>query len=709
MRSHLLSALAAALALAATGRAADPPKPQFVTKTFAVADLVTPIPDFAWPAPGAKPGPADRWKKPTVTESAAQLARLVAATVRPGSWEKAGGPGTIAFTEPGFALTVTNTPEAVAEVATLLEGMRRVQDVSVICEVRVVKAPTGFCARAGLKTTGDAILTDRQFRAVIETAQGYRDASVMQFPKLTTFDGQVATVRAGEQMHVASEVKATRMKGAVMFLPSHAPVEIGDSLILCGRISADEKSVTLRTHLTRTTQTGPTESLPVTARITPVFEGGSRGMPVPVTQILQVPQLKTVSVEKTAVVPDGGTIVLGSWKEPAGDSMTTRPVMSDVPYLNQLFKTTGPAADYEVVALATVRVLRDTGEAAPPQDPVALPVAPMPRAVSRDGEVRGVSATEPAPAAGESPRLVATCPRVVPPTPQTTSRSVLLPEMEVALAEAHLALALADPPPPNREDLLEMARARFQRAIAKDPRNEAALRGLDQLALIVNDNSRPAVARVAVPAATLPAPAVVPAGVREMRIPANLSAGSAGAASAASVVVKMTIAKVPAGFVKDAGLADEKAGDFEDKWVLADLETRLLTAALRRDKKSELWVQPTTCLSDRQAGSVFVGLENQLSIATTTLTPGVTADGKKVVLKVETEVSDESGKRSLDIRTVVEKVPFGSTLVVRGAAFKMSGVGAAEILILMTVDHPPVPPGGVTSPPPPMTSVQFRR
>jgi hypothetical protein len=94
------------------------------------------------------------------------------------------------------------------------------------------------------------------------------------------------------------------------------------------------------------------ELVPVTTQITPVFEGGSQGQPIPFTQFLQVPDVRTEKAEKTAVVPAGGTLVLGGWKE-------TEPVASPAKGKG-LFKRENreKPAEYEVVALVTVRVLR---------------------------------------------------------------------------------------------------------------------------------------------------------------------------------------------------------------------------------------------------------------------------------------------------------------------------------------------------------------
>lgn len=57
----------------------------------------------------------------------------------------------------------------------------------------------------------------------------------------------------------------------------------------------------------------------------------------------------------------------------------------------------------------------------------------------------------------------------------------LLPETEASLAETSLAAAFGEPPPNNRDELIDMARVRYQRALKTDPKNKAALLGMARL------------------------------------------------------------------------------------------------------------------------------------------------------------------------------------------------------------------------------------
>jgi predicted Zn-dependent protease len=66
------------------------------------------------------------------------------------------------------------------------------------------------------------------------------------------------------------------------------------------------------------------------------------------------------------------------------------------------------------------------------------------------------------------------------------------PEAEVAMADVHLSVALADPPPPNRDEQLDMARARYQRALKQQPKNKDALLGMARMYAKLGDKDRAA-------------------------------------------------------------------------------------------------------------------------------------------------------------------------------------------------------------------------
>ncbi len=382
MRVRLFGVLAIAVLplFAAPMPAAEPtpPKP-LVTKVFSVAELVIPIPDFALPAQE----PARN--APTLADNAEKLVKMVTSLVRPSSWDIRGGAGKAEFFDIGCTLVVTNTAEVVEEVAKLLESLSQLQDTSIVTEVRVLKMPAWACEKLGLKTR-DVALTEQELAGLLEVVQQCSSASVMQAPKVTTFDGQTATIRSGERKFFVTGIEAMKVKGDTVFVPQNKPVDLGDTLTMCARVSADGKFVNLRANYTRTRLVSEkVELVPVVTQVTPIFEGGSQGTPIPFTQYLQTPELKTNKAEKTAVVPISGTVVLGSWTEP-GES-PFGPPKGYHPYVYRLFKNPSVSPMCDVVVLATVRVIHSEAPAAE--------VAPMPRqVVASVHQLRNVAAAD---------------------------------------------------------------------------------------------------------------------------------------------------------------------------------------------------------------------------------------------------------------------------------------------------------------------------
>jgi len=130
-------------------------------------------------------------------------------------------------------------------------------------------------------------------------------------------------------------------------------------------VSADRRFVRMNLAPTLTALTSATVPLfPVTAFITPVFEGGSQGVPIPFTQFFQQPSVSTISVQTTVAVPDGGTVVLGGLKTLAeGRNEFGPPVLSQIPYLNRLFRNQGIGRETRhIMIMVTPRIIIQSEE-----------------------------------------------------------------------------------------------------------------------------------------------------------------------------------------------------------------------------------------------------------------------------------------------------------------------------------------------------------
>ncbi|MDB5307110.1 MAG: hypothetical protein JWO38_1312, partial [Gemmataceae bacterium] len=499
-------------------------KGRLVTKVFSVADLVTPIPNFALPEyanfdrmllrdarsspnaiikglndnpspyvprgglnggapagtmPGLTPGIAGDMKfggggtlqpsplapsstlAPDRNTKHEQLIKLVTGMVRPYSWDGMGGPGRVEYFDLGSALVVNQTADVIREIADLLEALRRLQDLAVAIEVRIISLSESWFERMGVDfsmnisthntkfepnltsgafrpepfinslqgfkgitagltpagagvngntpvftpdlavpihstsfnyaipgfggypnnpgadggvSLGLAFLNDIQVYLFMEAAQGDRRVNVMQAPKLTLFNGQTATISVNELQFFVTDVQVFSVNGQIVFIPQNTPLpgpgspQQGGGQISIGLqavVSADRRFVRINIPVTLAAQSGASVPLfPVTTFITPVFEGGSQGVPIPFTQFLQQPSFTSLNIQTTVVCPDGGTVLLGGLKKLSeGRNEFGPPFLSKVPYLNRLFKNVGIGRETQhIMIMITPRIIINSEE-----------------------------------------------------------------------------------------------------------------------------------------------------------------------------------------------------------------------------------------------------------------------------------------------------------------------------------------------------------
>ncbi len=229
-------------------------------------------------------------------------------------------------------------------------------------------------------SVGLAFLNDIQVYMFMEAAQGDRRINVMQAPKVTLFNGQTSTVFVSDVAFFTIGLQAFQAGTQFVYIPTNIPVPIGSSppppgattsgqtgvsVTVQAIVSSDRRFVRMNLAPTLTALTSATVPLfPVTAFITPVFEGGSQGVPIPFTQFFQQPSISEISVQTTVAVPDGGTVVLGGLKTLAeGRNEFGPPVLSQIPYLNRLFKNVGVGRETRhIMIMVTPRIIIQSEE-----------------------------------------------------------------------------------------------------------------------------------------------------------------------------------------------------------------------------------------------------------------------------------------------------------------------------------------------------------
>jgi type II secretory pathway component GspD/PulD (secretin)/tetratricopeptide (TPR) repeat protein len=391
---------------------------------------------------------------PTKQTMQDMLIKLITNTVKPQTWAEVGGSGTIDYMPIGMALVINQTPDVQEQVADLLEALRRLQDLQVAVEIRIITLAETFFERIGLdfslnvlpnKNTqkyepelvtgnyaptgninafrpsnflagvrpggiigpsggntgsltsdlsipirqssfqyaippfafpnnpgfdgglsmGLAFLSDIQVYMFMEAAQGDQRTNVMSAPKLTLFNGQTSTINVNDQQFFVTNVNVVGFGGQIVFVPVNNPVPLGVSLAIQAVISADRRFVRLNLSPTLSNLASATVPLfPVTTFITPVFEGGAQGQPIPFTQFIQQPNVATVQIQTTVSIPDGGTVILGGLKTLSeGRNEFGPPVLSKLPYVNRLFKNVGYGREAEsLLLMVTPRIIINSEE-----------------------------------------------------------------------------------------------------------------------------------------------------------------------------------------------------------------------------------------------------------------------------------------------------------------------------------------------------------
>ena len=286
---------------------AAPAKPK--TRVFEVADLIlAPV-----PIPGAT---ADK------AAHSHALVKLIIGMVKPDSWERHGGAGKIEFIAASESVCATNSPEVLAEVAKLLEGLRRLHDQQVTVEMRLITVPAGFGAKAGWPGTvaKEKFCTPDELKKALEAVTADKSAVVHTRPTLTMFDGQKGYFRFGQVRAVVVPGGKTALKANdAIEVVGYQTLESGFQLECMPTISVDGKSIQLN------------------------MKSG----------------VNALTCESTLLLPAGHSAIGFVGKEQIEIRTESRvPVLSKVPYLNRLFTSTGIGiGEQEIYQIVTARII----------------------------------------------------------------------------------------------------------------------------------------------------------------------------------------------------------------------------------------------------------------------------------------------------------------------------------------------------------------
>jgi general secretion pathway protein D len=192
---------------------------------------------------------------------------------------------------------------------------------------------------------------------------------VLQAPKVTLFNGQIATVNDSTQRPFVTSVIPVVGDFAAAQQPVVCVLSEGTSLTVQAVVSNDRRFVRL-TLVPFFSRIGEVREFTFTQKVKrreasfadlpglPDFIGEAEEIETEGTTVQQ-PSYSTTSVTTTVSVPDGGTVLLGGIKRLSeGRNERGVPMLNKIPYVNRLFRNVGIGRESQsLMMMVTPRII----------------------------------------------------------------------------------------------------------------------------------------------------------------------------------------------------------------------------------------------------------------------------------------------------------------------------------------------------------------
>ena len=347
------------------------------------------------------------------------LIELITSTISPDSWDEVGGNGAIKEFGTNLSLVISQTQEIHDQIADLLDQLRRLQDLQVTIEMRFITLSDNFFERIGVDDAGPsmvvglapdgqptsdldlsftqdffqssipqfggfdvgtaanfgfAILSDIEAYFVIQAAHGDNRTNVLEAPKVTLFNGQLATVMDVQQRPFVTGLIPVVGDFAAAHQPVVTVLNEGTSLSVQAVVSSDRRFVRL-TLVPLFSSIGNVEEFTFEGKETSdtssiadeiLDDAGNTDRAAATNNIisregstLQLPVFGFTTVSTTVAVPDGGTVLMGGIKRlREGRNERGLPILHNIPYINRLFKNVGIGRETQsLMMMVTPRII----------------------------------------------------------------------------------------------------------------------------------------------------------------------------------------------------------------------------------------------------------------------------------------------------------------------------------------------------------------
>ncbi len=301
----------------------------------------------------------------------------------------------------------------------------------VAIEVRVVRIGDALFAELmktnRLDSKSLVTIDDKTARVIIGRILEDSESECLAAPRIMAMSGQEAKLFVGNEMPFVTDIEISQFPEQSVFVPQIRTLSAGCNLTVLPTITPDNRHVMIRFQAEQSElPDGKVPLFPVTTIITPVFEGGAKGEPIPFTQFIQQPTQFKRSVTNAFGIADGQTgLIYGGHTVRTDKQIERVPFFADLPIVGGLFETEcDKPVNNHLVYMVTPQIV-----VAPPM-PASCQAACCP--------VRRMPATVPV-VMQEATRCVAAAP-TMPPMPICIGQQ-LLPAMCSAPAQLPCKLA----------------------------------------------------------------------------------------------------------------------------------------------------------------------------------------------------------------------------------------------------------------------------
>lgn len=238
----------------------------------------------------------------------------------------------IKVVQPDRIIAIRGTEEEIAEALQIIEQIDRPAH-QVLIEARVEEISVNalkklgidwdFSASGGIGLSQISDITNQNFslskigpdvQAILKVLEESGDSRVLANPRIAVIDGEEASIHIGDRVPIVIDKKETDAHGNVVITTSVEYIDVGIMLDVLPRITSEG-------FITTT----------VKPEVSTIVGQTAQGYP----------QIRTRKANTRMTLANGETMVLGGLiQEEEIDTIKTVPVLSDLPLLGSLFKTT---------------------------------------------------------------------------------------------------------------------------------------------------------------------------------------------------------------------------------------------------------------------------------------------------------------------------------------------------------------------------------